>query len=163
MNFSASYSLWVKVMTTVIIVLVVVLTALQPSQLSPYTGIWRIVVFVVMVLTLAVCWGFSVQYYEINTHDILIKRFLRDVIIPREEIQRVEVLNREQLIWSFRISGVGGLFGYYGKFTNRQLGRMTWYATNLNHGVLIVTKTGKKIVITPDEQQRFVHSLPECK
>jgi hypothetical protein len=150
-------------MTTAIIILILVLTALQPSQLSGYTGIWKIIVLAFLILTLAICWGFSVQYYEINTHNILIKTFFRYVTIRREEIQHVEILSREQLRWSIRIFGVGGLFGYYGKFASRQLGRMTWYATDLSHGVLITTKSGKKILVTPDEQQKFVNSLPECK
>ncbi|RYY97680.1 MAG: hypothetical protein EOO11_10230 [Chitinophagaceae bacterium] len=46
---------------------------------------------------------------------------------------------------------MGGLFGYYGRFANRALGSMTWYATRRDGGLLIHLGGGKKILITPDD------------
>jgi hypothetical protein len=81
------------------------------------------------------------------------------VHIDRNQIKSVELLDKEQLAWVFRTFGVGGLFGYYGKFANTKLGSMTWYATRRNKTVLIETLDNKKIILTPDEPEKFVAHL----
>lgn len=67
-----------------------------------------------------------------------------------------EVLEKDALYWSIRTFGVGGLFGYFGKFANAKLGNMTWYATRRDKTVLIKTAGNKKIILTPDDPNQFV-------
>jgi hypothetical protein len=52
---------------------------------------------------------------------------------------------------TIRTFGVGGLFGYFGKFHTPNIGHITFYATQRVNKVLIVTKQGKKIILTPDD------------
>ena len=65
-------------------------------------------------------------------------------------------LTKKKLSWAVRIFGVSGLFGYWGKFSNTKLGSMTWYSTRRNNAVLITTIYNKKIVLTPNEPEKFV-------
>ena len=67
-----------------------------------------------------------------------------------------QIVDKETMKWTVRTFGVGGLFGYFGKFANRALGSMTLYATRRNNYVLIITTDERKIIITPDEPISFV-------
>ena len=94
--------------------------------------------------------------YRLTDDELIIHRPLSDIKINRKEIKSVEQLDKAKLAWAWRIFGVGGLFGYWGKFTNSKMGSMTWYSTRQNKAVLINTIYDKKIVITPDEPERFI-------
>jgi hypothetical protein len=97
--------------------------------------------------------------YTINGDSISIKRLIGSKNIALSDIANVTAIERKQLRWAVRLFGVGGLFGYWGTFTNGQFGRMTWYATNLNKAVMIETKKGKRIVITPDTAADFINEF----
>ena len=94
--------------------------------------------------------------YKLNDNELIIHRSISDIKINRNEIKHVEHLEKSALAWSWRVFGVGGLFGYWGKFTNSKLGSMTWYATRRNKAVLIEMISHKKIIITPNEPDKFV-------
>ncbi len=93
--------------------------------------------------------------YSITTTKIIVHRLFGDVHINKTEINSVELIGKEKLRWSLRIFGVGGLYGYFGRFANIKLGRMTWYATRRDKAILIITQNGK-IVITPNDPEKFV-------
>lgn len=76
---------------------------------------------------------------------------LKDVVIERNDIADIRQLAPEQLSGSIRTFGVGGLFGYFGKFSNPKLGSMTWYATRRDKAILIITNDNKRLLLTPDE------------
>ena len=94
--------------------------------------------------------------YSLTDDNLIIHRPLTNVKIDRKEIKSVEQLDKEKLKWVIRTFGVGGLFGYWGKFANTQIGSMTWYATRRNNAVLITTIYNKKIVLTPNDPRKFV-------
>lgn len=94
--------------------------------------------------------------YEISIDKLIIHRLLKDININRNLIKSVELIDKEKIGFPIRTFGVGGFFGYYGKFSNKKIGSMTWYATRLDKFVLIKTVNNKKIILTPDEPERFV-------
>jgi hypothetical protein len=118
-----------------------------------------IITTVTLFLIYFISFAFSPINYEVSAQHLSIHRLLIDVNIDRNQIKSVELLDKEKLGWVFRTFGVGGLFGYYGKFANTKLGSMTWYATRRNKTVLIVTLDNKKIILTPDEPEKFVAHL----
>ena len=122
---------------------------------------WAVPIFTTVTLFLIyfISFAFSPINYEVSAQHLTIHRLLIDVNIDRSQIKSVELLDKEQLAWVIRTFGVGGLFGYYGKFANTKLGSMTWYATRRNKTVLIVTLDNKKIILTPDEPEKFVAHL----
>jgi hypothetical protein len=111
---------------------------------------------VAMLLFYIITYGFSTKSYQITPDEIIIRRLLGNVKIKRSEILSVEIIEKEQMGWLIRTFGVGGLFGYWGKFSSSKLGSMTWYATKKNRIILIKTINNKRIVITPDEMEQFV-------
>ena len=79
--------------------------------------------------------------------------------MDKSEVFNVVLLTNEDLKWTIRTFGVGGLFGYFGKFRNSKIGTMTWYATMRNQAILINLKDGQRIVITPDNPESLIVEL----
>lgn len=111
---------------------------------------------VALLLIYFIIFAFSPINYRLSPDELVIHRFLSDVKINRNQIKSVELLDKNAIGWAIRIFGVGGMFGYYGKFANKKLGSMTWYATRKNNTVLIQTTDNKKIIVTPDDPEKFV-------
>ena len=119
----------------------------------------KIIFFVIpfLIFISILCFILKPSHYILEEDTIIIHRMFNDVKILRSDILKVELVPTEKLKWSIRTFGVGGLFGYFGKFYNKNIGSMTWYATQRENFVLI--KTSKKnIIITPDEAEDFVES-----
>jgi hypothetical protein len=94
--------------------------------------------------------------YVLTDKELIIHRHLTDIKFDKNEIKSVEQIDNDKLKWSVRTFGVGGLFGYWGRFANTKIGSMTWYATRRNNAVLVTTINNKKIVLTPNEPEKFV-------
>ncbi len=97
--------------------------------------------------------------YILTNDELIIHRTFKDIIIDRNKISSVEILDKEKLKGTIRTFGVGGLFGYWGSFANAKIGPMTWYATRRNNSVLIKTINNNKIVLTPNEPEKFIAVL----
>ena len=147
---------------TVTITVTALFTLIIIAQFSPITseGIPnKLFVPVLLGSIYFITYAFRPIKYEVNDHNLIIRRLVGDVKISLKEIITAERIDSGKTSWAWRIFGVGGLFGYYGKFTNTQLGSMTWYATRRDKIVLVKTKTGKKIILTPDEPEKFTQGL----
>jgi hypothetical protein len=118
------------------------------QEIPKYTSIGFLLIY-------SLVYGFRPVNYTVTTEYLIIHRPLKDVKIERKMIQSVSALDKSDLAWSVRIFGSGGLFGYFGKFSNRTLGSMTWYATRKDKAVLIKSYH-KKMILTPDEPDQFV-------
>ena len=98
-------------------------------------------------------------HYTITDTTLIIQRPLSSKKIARADIEALELFINGELNWAIRTFGVGGLFGYFGRFFKGSIGSMTWYATRRNKAVLIRTKSGDRIVVTPDDYEGFVTAL----
>lgn len=110
----------------------------------------------VLLLIYLIAFAFRPISYNVTADKLIIHRLFVDVKIDRNKIKSVELLDRDKMGLAIRTFGVGGLFGYYGKFANTKLGSMTWYATRRDKTVLVQTVGNKKIILTPDNPDKFV-------
>ena len=118
-----------------------------------------IITMIFFLIIYFLAFAFRPIKYEISETQLIVRRLLLDVKIYRNQIEKVELLDKEKVSKSIRIFGVGGLFGYYGKFANSRLGNMSWYATRKDKIVLVTTRKNRKIILTPDEPETFVANL----
>lgn len=107
-------------------------------------------------LIFILCYGFHPASYEYQDGAVVVKTPFRSFTYLQTEIEKVEILEESAMKGSIRTFGVGGVFGYFGKFYNRSIGGMTWYASQRKNWVLLQTKKGRKIILTPDDPQGFV-------
>jgi hypothetical protein len=122
-----------------------------------------IILIIILTLTYGISYALSPKSYEINEKNIIINRPFKNVIINRSQIKNILKLESGKLTYSVRTFGVGGLFGYFGKFWNKEYGNMTWYATRRDKAIMIITKENKKIILTPDEVEKFINEFKEIK
>jgi hypothetical protein len=159
MTYKTSLDLTAKIITINVTIFFAIIIFGQYPIIKDAGRIIPIYTTVTLLAIYLITYGFRPVNYQINTALLIIHRPISDVKIDRSVITGVELLDKEQTKWSFRTFGVGGLFGYYGKFFNSKIGSMTWYATRRDKMVLIRTSDNRKIVLTPDEPERFVASL----
>ena len=109
------------------------------------------------------CWHLKPLSYEIKAEEIIIRRLIKSVHINRSDIENLTLIEKNKLSGTIRTFGVGGLFGWYGKFSNNELGDMTWYLTRRDKPILIISKAGKKILISPDDAEGFSKEYTNSK
>lgn len=97
--------------------------------------------------------------YEVQDNRLIIHRPVKNVVIRYDDISDVKLLDKKILKRSIRTLGVGGLYGYFGKYNHMQIGSMIWYATKRSNAVLISTSDFKQIVITPEDTEKFVREF----
>ena len=114
---------------------------------------------IIMLPTMLACEGLAPQRLEIGESQIVILRRYKSVVINREEIKSVEKLPANAMHGAIRTGGVGGLFGFFGKFYSRSIGSFSLYATGSENLFLIRKWNGKSIVIAcaePDKMKGYL-------
>lgn len=156
MIFKASYGTSTKVSTAVVVFIFVTIASVDYYV----DGSMRFPLLMLggMVLLIAVCYAFSVKYYEVTDQELIIHKRFGETAIKKANIKNVALLDRKTLRFAIRTFGIGGVFGYYGEFYTSKLGSMTWYRTKLDNPVIIGTST-KKIVLSPDEPEKFMAAV----
>ena len=103
---------------------------------------------------------FMIHSYEIKNKQLIIHRPFWETTYDLQELSNVEV-NRRAMRKSWRMFGIGGLFGYIGSFRNNQLGNYRAYATNRYNCVVLTFQNQKTVVVTPDAPADFAETISE--
>lgn len=110
-----------------------------------------IVVVIVFPLPLAAAYLYSPVQYELTEEAFIIRRRLASVVVKISDVASIDYLNPSFLQDMNRTGGNGGVFGFHGDFTvGRDVYRL--YLTQNRNIVLIITRTGEKLVISPDDR-----------
>ena len=158
MTFKTSLDRLAKGITIGIIVL---FSFIIGGQLIPAYGLDPIRSLFLIGLLIAIClfcFLFRPLTYVLTNDNLVIHRLFNDVIIKRQNIVTAREVNKKDMGLTIRTFGVGGLFGYFGKFSNSKIGRLTMYGTRRNNAVLIETDK-KKFILTPDDPIQFIRQL----
>ena len=158
--FKASLDALAKNLSIALTVLFSSMIVFHLSQIENTGKMASLSIIALLLIIFLSSYLFRPQGYFITDDAVIIKRSISPVTIVRTSIVSAEQLSDNSLSGSIRLFGVGGLFGYFGKFSNRKLGKMTWYATRRNRNIVLVTTTDqKKIILTPDEPAAFLQAI----
>lgn len=156
MIYKTSLDKFAKAVTIGVTLLFATIIVIQYSTIRVSGGILPILTTMALLVIYLVAFAWRPINYEVTTDNLTIYRLISNVKIELSHIKSVELVDKEKTGKSIRIFGVGGLFGYYGKFANHEMGNMTWYATRRDKTVLVKTVDNKQIILTPDEPAKFV-------
>jgi len=159
MTYQTSLDKTAIVITLATSVLFAVIIAGQYSVITATDSALPIYTTVGLLLIYTLAFAFRPIAYVITPNEVIIRRLLTNIHIQRADIENIAAIDQTVMNGAIRTFGVGGLFGYYGGFANTSIGRMTWYATRKDKAVLLRTVNDKKIILTPDEPQRFINHL----
>lgn len=140
----------------------VLFTVIIGSQFSEYVETGQtasLVAALICLLIYVTAFIFRPLRYSITAEELIIHRPLWNVRLKRSRIRSAVLVDKSLVQGSIRTFGVGGLFGYFGEFANFAVGRMTWYGTRMDRIVLVTTVFKKKIILSPNEAERFVGEL----
>jgi hypothetical protein len=159
MEYKASLDKTAIIITVAVTILFAVIITRQYSVIKDEGRAAPIFTTAACLLVYGISYLFRPIGYIVTSEELIIRRPIGNVRLRREDIKSVEPVERNVVSGAIRTFGVGGLFGYYGRFANFHMGRMTWYATRRDRPVLIRVVPHKKIVLTPDDQEGFVAEL----
>jgi cytochrome c biogenesis factor len=147
---------------TIVVSVILVLSGFVPIFTSEFqfSNVSTPAPFYVMpfafIIMLLLTYGFSPKGYSVQDGQLVIYRPFRNKFYETAGIQTVTIVAKEEMKWSMRVFGVGGLFGYFGLFRNSRFGTMIWYASRRDQFVVIERSNGRAIVLTPDDPSSFV-------
>jgi hypothetical protein len=156
MEYKASLDTLAKGITIGIFILLIAIgqksvRALLVAQGDTTTILIHTGTLLLFVAILLGSWLYAPQSYTVDSNDLTISRPIGKVSIKLSDIKQVRILADNETKGTIRTFGVGGLFGYFGKFYTPGIGHTTFYSTQRKNKILIVTNNDKKIVITPDD------------
>ncbi|MBK6825743.1 MAG: hypothetical protein IPG86_02120 [Chitinophagaceae bacterium] len=159
MKFTNSLDTLAIIVTWAVTILFIIIIGIQVTELiREFSGL-SVFVIALLLLTWVIAYALRPISYSITDKSVIIHRLLSDKTIARNNIKSVELFINGELNFAVRTFGVGGLFGYFGKFFKGSIGNMNWYATRRNKIVLIRTYESENIVVTPDDYQNFMREL----
>jgi hypothetical protein len=148
MQAKASYDSMAKIVSTVVVVLFASVVFATRST----------IVAGVEVVILGLAYAYSPRGYAVLDGTLIVKRLIGDVRIPLRDIREARAAAADDLSGCIRLFGSGGLFGWYGLFRTSKLGKCTWYITNRNNAVVLITGA-RTVVISPDDVEGFVSEI----
>lgn len=155
LQFNWSRTVWVITFGFYIVAVAVIgLLIATIAQGAVAAGVIGLVIALPIFIAIALYTeGYSPQRLEVSASQITILRRYNSVTIPRSAILSITPLTKQDMRWTTSMGGCGGLYGYFGTFTNRRLGQFTMYATAMENLYLITIADGKKCVINCSEPQ----------
>ena len=120
------------------------------------------IIFIAVTIAISMLYLLTYLYrpihYIVDSKHLTIKRPIKDIKIPMNEINDAFLVRSDSMKWTERVGGNGGLFGFYGNFKN-DFGLMIWYATKLRNYIMIETRDNNRIIITPDNNADMIKEI----
>ena len=156
MEYKASLDTFAKGLTIGVFILLIAIgqksvRALLVAEGDTTTILIHAGTLLLFVAILLGSWLYSPQSYTLDSNELIINRPIGKVKIKLGDIKQVRTLSDDETRGTIRTFGVGGLFGYFGKFHTPGIGHSTFYTTQRKNKILIITNSDKKIIITPDD------------
>jgi hypothetical protein len=150
MKYKASLDQTTKILTGIAII-ILAYAIVRFGFLTHHHHVFRIGIISIVGLVLFACFLLAPQSYEVTNSDLIICRLGGDKEIGLSDIQEIRQTSRADLGWSIRVFGNGGFCGYSGLYYFSNIGWVWMHATQRTNYVLVLTKDGKKRIITPDD------------
>lgn len=158
-KFNASLDMLAMVITIAVTVLFVSLFYVQISLFKSGNYLIPSTVGIICLVTYIGSFLLSTRSYTVSENGISINRWLNTKFIPFSDLIGANKIESGQMGFTLRTFGVGGLFGYYGYFSNSTFGNMVWYTTRRSKMVMLTTQKHKKIVLSPDDPDDFLRTF----
>jgi len=144
MEYKASLDTFTKIITTACFVLFVVVGqksvgALIVANGDPVKILIHSGTMLLLAAVLIGSWLYAPQSYTVDSQDLIINRPIGKIRISFRDIKQVRRLANSETKGTIRIFGVGGLFGYFGRFYTPGIGRISFYATQRKNNIRIVS------------------------
>lgn len=158
-EFNAKMNKGTKIMT-VIVICIIIASVSTPVFISKDAG-WlpSAITFGILLPIIIISYLLRPVKYIIEDRFLIIQKGIGSKEIERNEITDIRNVTAKDIGTGIRTFGVGGFFGYYGKFYYKKIGSVTAYVTNPEKLIYIKTKKGKQYLISPDDMLGFMNEM----
>jgi hypothetical protein len=158
MIYKASLSKLAKGITigAILIVSAVIATTIIFESLSLNQ---KLMAIILPIIALLLAYLYAPKSYTLSESSLTINKVAGKINIELNNITDIQKIPKLEGA-TIRTFGSGGFFGFYGKFYNSKIGKITMYATRSDNRLLIKTNDGQNIIISPDDISLFdvIHS-----
>jgi hypothetical protein len=152
-TFSARYDRLTKIVSAGAVLLLVAVPVMAMRA-----GVVAVFVALMSATVIALSFAFSPRGYEISGGEFRVKRLIADVVFPLSELRFVRDATAADFRGCVRLWASGGLFGYYGWFWSKALGRSRWFVTDRSKAV-VVADGDRIILVSPEDRDGFVAAI----
>lgn len=124
---------------------------------APLWMIWSLGIAIFILCFAALC--YSPHSISVDGNTLNIRRLLKTKHIPLADIADVRLC--PPTMATRRIVGSGGWFGYYGWFSERDLGRYFAYYGKASDCFLVTLGDGRKYMLGCDDAQAMVEAIKD--
>lgn len=121
-------------------------------------GVVAVFLAVASMAVLALAFAYSPRGFEISEGEFHVKRLIGDVTFPLTSLRFVRDATPADFRGCVRLWGSGGLFGYYGLFWSKALGKSRWYVTDRSKAV-VVTDGNQTVLVSPEDHDGFLAAI----
>ncbi len=150
-RFGARYGAAVRLVTIVVGGALVAGVAAGLARGDPLLG-------ALCLLVLLACALFAVRGYALEGKRLFIRRLLWSTRLDLSNLAAARA-ERGAIADAIRLWGTGGVFGMAGWHHSEALGTYRSDATNESDTVVLTFREGAKVVVSPDDPDRFVEVL----
>ena len=158
MRYNASLDTAAKIITGCITLLFAVIIFNYVFLKNELNSIY-ISICIILTAVYILAFAFRPIGYSLNSTHLIIHRPIADLKIERPRISSAVLIDRSDIGFAIRIFAVGGLFGYFGKYWSPKEGSITYYATQKDNLILVITREKRKFIITPKNAEEFINDL----
>ncbi len=151
-SFAAPWDRRLQIATATVCLLPLCLAVVMPP-----TPAWMWAIKAAMLLAVLSTWTWAPQGYRVEPNCVVVRRPVGELRIPLATTCHARLVAADELRGTIRIWGVGGLFGYFGRFLNGTESQR-WYVTDLSRCVRLEC-AGKVIILSPSDPAAFLAAL----
>lgn len=158
-----SLSQTVRLITWILIPVIVIFGLLLPIRdfmHTPHSTMQAMLGCVILLVFLTLCVIFFYAPKEISlTEDrLILTKGASRLTLRYADIQDVRMYDPRST-GNIRVFGIGGIFGYVGRYYNRDIGYYTSYVGDYSQAFLLETRTRKKYLLSCDRAARMVEEI----
>jgi len=162
MEYKASLDTLAKIITIFVLLLFPFIIWTNWNLISSVPGSVTFILIhtlptILFIAAIAIGYIYSTKKYIIRNGDLVIVRPVKEKRILISDIEEARLVEKGEMFGTIRTFGVGGMFGYFGKYYNSAFGSITLYTTQKKNRIFIRTKQGNKIIISPDDVSLLEH------
>lgn len=159
MHSTATLDKFAKIIT-VFILLLMLFILYQILQRGEGSGtIWSGIVDSLLFFVAVFCYFYSTKGYSVQKGKLLVERPIGKKVISLKMLKGIYDYKKIEKGFTIRTFGNGGLFGYFGYYSNDKIGRFKLYSTK-RKDFHILDFGKEKIGISPDDPE-FIEALKE--
>ncbi|RLF22389.1 MAG: hypothetical protein DRN15_09160 [Thermoprotei archaeon] len=153
----ARYDSLVKAITVAYLLLIALVATILLVVRAPfYVVVITLVIFTAMAIA---AFALSPRAFVLSEEGLLICLNVKKICLKYQDIVSARYAPQAWSWVKIRLCGSGGLFGFYGLFLLKNLGRAWLFVTNRRNIILVETRSGKKFLISPEDPRKFMIEL----